>query len=89
MPKVLNFKVVIEQDEDGVFVASVPSIPGCHTQGQTYEEALKNAREAIGVCLEEAKGNKSYRAQIAWPEENSASRFLGIVDVPIQTPSFS
>lgn len=89
MPKVLNFKVIVEQDESGVFVASVPAIPGCHTQGKTYEEALKNVREAIDVCLEEAKDNTSYRAQIAWPEEEHASRFLGIVDVSIQTPSFS
>lgn len=88
MPNLSNFKVIIEQDEDGIFVASVPAIPGCHTQGQTYEEALKNVREAIDVCLEEARDNISYRAQISWPEEHS-SRFLGIVDVPIQTPSFS
>ena len=50
MPKVLNFKVLIEQDEDGVFVASVPAIPGCHTQGKTYEEVIENVKEAIELA---------------------------------------
>lgn len=65
MPKVLNYRVIIEQDEDGVFVASVPSIPGCHTQGDTYEEVLKNIKEAIELCLEVAKEDKSYRSKIS------------------------
>lgn len=68
MPKILNFKVVIEQDEDGVFVASVPAVPGCHTQGDTYEKVVKNVEEAIEVCLDEARENKTYRDQIAWPD---------------------
>lgn len=89
MPKVLNFKAIVEQDEDGVFVASVPAIPGCHTQGDTYEEALKNINEAIELCLDEAKANKQYRGQISWPEEEPTSRFLGIVDMPIQMPTFA
>ncbi len=59
MPKVLNFKVLIEQDEDGVFVAHVPAIAGCHTQGRTYEEVIKNIKESIGLCLEVAKDDSS------------------------------
>ena len=47
--------VVIEQDEDGYFVASCPSIQGCHTQGDTLEEAITNIREAMGLCLEVMK----------------------------------
>lgn len=89
MPKVLNFKVIIEQDEDGVFVASVPAIPGCHTQGDTYEETVENVKEAIGVCLEEAKENKPYKDQITWPDSQDQSKFLGIVDLPINVPSFA
>jgi len=38
MEKYLNFKVIINQDEDGFFVASCQAITGCHTQGKTYEE---------------------------------------------------
>jgi predicted RNase H-like HicB family nuclease len=44
--------VHIEQDEDGVFVAEVPSLPGCVSQGETRAEALENVREAIAVYLE-------------------------------------
>lgn len=87
VPKILNFRVIIEQDEDGVFVASVSAIPGCHTQGDTYEEALENVREAIKVCLEEASENAKYRTQISWPTEDRESRFLGVVDVPVKMPA--
>ena len=47
-----TFTVVIEQDEDGVFVATCPALQGCYTQGQTYEETLANIREAIELHLE-------------------------------------
>ncbi|MEA3143094.1 MAG: hypothetical protein QOG31_418 [Thermoplasmata archaeon] len=46
----MDFLVVLEQDEDG-FVADVPQLPGCHTQGDTREEALANIREAIELYL--------------------------------------
>ena len=44
--------ITISQDEDGVFIAECPSIPGCVSQGKTEEEAEKNVREAIRACLE-------------------------------------
>ena len=47
-----QFLVVIEQDEDGIFVASVPSLRGCHTQAQTLEGIIPRIREAIELCLE-------------------------------------
>ena len=75
VPKVLNFKVIVEQDEDGWFIAGVPAIPGCHTQGKTYEEAVKNIKEAVELCLEEAGENRDYRQQIVWPEEEKKPRF--------------
>lgn len=55
----MRYRVLIEQDEDGVFVAHVPSLPGCVTQGATREEALSNVREAIALYLEslEAHGD--------------------------------
>lgn len=89
MPKVLNFKVIIEQDEDGVFVASVPAIPGCHTQGETYEKALANIQEAIGLCLDEAGENKTYRDQIVWPNNDKTPRFLGVINLPVETTLFA
>ena len=48
----MKFRVIIEQDEDGVFVAEVPSLPGCVTQGATRQEAVLNAQEAIAAYLE-------------------------------------
>jgi len=50
--ELLNFTVLVEQDEDGVYVARVPDIPGCHTQGKTVGQAMERIREAIQVCLE-------------------------------------
>ena len=44
--------ITLERDEDGVWVAECPSIPGCVSQGKTREEALSNIREAIAGCLE-------------------------------------
>jgi predicted RNase H-like HicB family nuclease len=48
----LKYRVVIEPDEDGVFVVEVPALPGCISQGQTRAEAVENAREAIAAYLE-------------------------------------
>ena len=47
-----NFTVVIEKDEDDYYVGYVPSIRGCHTQGKTLDELIKNIKEAIELCLE-------------------------------------
>ena len=47
-----TFEVLIEQDEDGVYVAHVPVLPGCHTQGKTLAEARRNIKEAILLWLE-------------------------------------
>ncbi len=51
--KILNFTTVIEQGEDGLYVASVPDIAGCHTQGKTVAQVLERIKEAIEICLEE------------------------------------
>jgi predicted RNase H-like HicB family nuclease len=48
----MRYRVLIEQDEDGSFVAEVPVLPGCISQGDTREEALSNIREAIAGYLE-------------------------------------
>jgi predicted RNase H-like HicB family nuclease len=50
--KSLNYTVLIEQDEDGIYIAKVPDIPGCYTQGKTVEQAMERIKEAIQVCLE-------------------------------------
>lgn len=48
----MKYRVLIKPDEDGVFVAEVPSLPGCVSQGRTRAEALANVREAIAAYLE-------------------------------------
>ncbi len=52
MVKIYNYTVLIEQDEEGIFIAKVPDITGCYTQGKTIEEVMNRIREAIEVCLE-------------------------------------
>ena len=47
-----KFTVVIERDEEGWFVATVPAIRGCHTQAKNLDTLMKRIREAIQVCLE-------------------------------------
>ena len=52
MSKPRDFLVIIEQDEDGIYVATVPSLRGCHTQAKSMEELIPRIREAIELCLE-------------------------------------
>jgi predicted RNase H-like HicB family nuclease len=47
-----QFDVVIERDEEGYYVASVPQLPGCHTQARSLDEVSERIREAIELCLE-------------------------------------
>ncbi len=48
----MKFTVTLDRDEDGVWVAECPAIPGCVSQGANKDEALKNLDEAIRACLE-------------------------------------
>lgn len=48
----LHRQVIIEPDETGGYVVSCPSLPGCHSQGETIDEALANIREAIELYIE-------------------------------------
>jgi predicted RNase H-like HicB family nuclease len=71
----MDFKVVIEKDEDGWLVATVPSLPGCISQGKTEKEALRNIREAIslhiktlaedGLPLKKSNGSKAVLVRVA------------------------
>ncbi len=70
--KVLNFTVLIEQDEDGIYVAKVPDIIGCYTQGKTVEQAMERIKEAIQVCLE------------ADDEEIMPLKFIGVQQLEVK-----
>ncbi len=50
-----EFNVIIEKDEDGYYVATVPALKGCHTQAKSLDELMERTKEAIELCLEEEK----------------------------------
>jgi predicted RNase H-like HicB family nuclease len=75
--KILDFTVIIEQDEDGLYIAIVPDIQGCHTQGKSIQEVLERIKEAIELCLEADK------------EEVKPMKFVGIQQVQVKKPSFA
>lgn len=47
-----QFDVVIERDEEGLYVGTVPQLPGCHSQGRSLDELMERMREAVELCLE-------------------------------------
>ncbi len=64
-----EFNVVIERDEDGFFVASVPALRGCHTQAKSLDVLMKRIKEAIALCLE--------------VEEPVSNQFVGVQRVAV------
>jgi predicted RNase H-like HicB family nuclease len=56
----MKMHVVIEKDEAGYFVAEVPALPGCFSQGKTYEEAIANVKEAIEGWLEVMESKQKF-----------------------------
>jgi predicted RNase H-like HicB family nuclease len=54
-----KFTVVIEQDEDGYYVATVPSLRGCHTQAKNLDTLMKRVREVVELCLEDNRVSPS------------------------------
>lgn len=67
--KVYNFSVIIEQDEDGYYVATVPALKSCYTQAKSMDELMPRIKEVIGLCMEE--------------EEPEALRFIGVQQVEV------
>ncbi len=56
----MKLHVIIEQDEAGYFVAEVPALPGCLSQGKTHDEAISNIKEAIEGWLEVMESKQSF-----------------------------
>jgi predicted RNase H-like HicB family nuclease len=72
--QILHFPVVIEQDEDGWFVATVPSLRGCHTQARTLAELDERIREAVGLCVEAESARNAVVPQ---------NKFIGVHEMEI------
>ena len=53
--KKMRFPIIIEQDEDDYYIVSCPLFKGCHSYGETVDEALEKIKEVIEICLEETK----------------------------------
>jgi len=64
-----EFDVVVEQDADGWYVASVPALRGCHTQAKSLDTLMKRIRQAIALCLE--------------VEEPTSNQFVGVQRVRV------
>ena len=77
-----QYAVIIEQDEDGFFVASVPALPGCHTQGKTLGELRENVKDAIKLCLSVAGKDSEYRNRIR--QMAYQPQFIGMEMVSLQ-----
>ena len=54
-----QFPIIVEKDEDGFYVVECPLFKGCFSQGKTLDEALKNIREVIELCLEEKNNQEN------------------------------
>ena len=65
-----EFYMIVERDEDGIFVGEVPQLKACYSQGKTLDELIKNIKEVIEMCLEEE-------------ELDEISEFVGIQKVTI------
>lgn len=72
--KIYNFAVLIEQDVDGLYLAKVPDLPGCHTQAKNLPQLYQRIQEAIGLCLEVYKNNKTPVPQ---------NKFIGIQQIQV------
>jgi predicted RNase H-like HicB family nuclease len=71
--KKYHFPIVVETDEDGIYIVSCPTFKGCHADGKTIDEALENIKEVIEMCLEEE------------PASN-INQFIGIREMEIIQP---
>ena len=65
-----EFYMIVEQDEDGIFIGEIPRLKACYSQGKTLDELIENIKEVIEMCLEEE-------------ELDETSEFVGVQKVTI------
>ena len=66
--KVYDLQVLIEQDEEGLFVAECPALQGCYAQGETFEKAIGNIKDVIVMCLQEMRQERRKIKDLRYPE---------------------
>ena len=66
-----EFSVIVERDTEGYYVASVPELPGCHTQARSLDKLMERIREAIALCLEVER------------DVRTATEFIGVQRVTV------
>jgi predicted RNase H-like HicB family nuclease len=71
--KTYHFPVVVETDEDGIYIVSCPTFKGCHSDGHTIDEALNNLREVIEICMEEQSAE-------------NINQFIGVREMEVTIP---
>ena len=71
-----TFHVLIERDEDGMYVGKVPELQGCLSQGDSLDDLMKNIREAIELCLEVRSGDKE-------EVEEEQVKFVGVQEIEV------
>jgi len=75
-----QIRVIIEKDEDGIYIASVPSLSGCHTQAKTYEKVVERIQQAAGLYLEVMRDKDQLKHLLAKREPS----FLAVEDLAIR-----
>ncbi len=70
-PSKREFSVIVERDEAGYYVASVPELPGCHTQARSLDKLMERVREAITLCLEVER------------EDSGTTEFIGVQRIAV------
>lgn len=76
---ILQFRVLIEQDEEGLYIAEVPELPGCYSQGKTLEEVRNRIKEVIELILESDESIKEEKIKSPFPHGN----FFGVENIVI------
>lgn len=71
---IVHLPILVEQDEDNIYIVSCPVFKGCHSYGKTIDEALFNLKEVIDICLDEEKENIS-----------DSNRFIGFREMQVST----
>lgn len=70
--QILHLPILVEQDEDNIYIVSCPVFSGCHSYGKTIDEALANIQEVIDMCMEEEKDKIS-----------EINRFVGFREIQV------